>query len=265
LIEAAITSRTKAIVPVHYAGIACEMAAIREIAERHGLWVIEDAAHALFARYQGQYLGTLGDLGCFSFHETKNFSCGEGGALLINQPAWIERAEILREKGTNRSQFFRGQVDKYTWLDIGSSYLPSELQAAFLYAHLESAETILEDRLRVWDFYRAALAPWFERGVLQLPHVPPGCAPNGHLFYLVTQDAATRDALMQHLQAVGIQAVFHYIPLHSSIMGQRHGRFVGEDRYTTDLSQRLLRLPLYYQLDEASLAYIVEAIGRFYG
>lgn len=264
LIEAAITPKTKAIVPVHYAGVACEMDAIMAIAERFKVWVIEDAAHAVFAEYKGRALGTIGHFGCFSFHETKNYSCGEGGALIINDDDFMLRAEIIREKGTNRSQFFRGQADKYTWLDIGSSFLPSELQAAFLYAHLEMADQIESDRLGSWNYYYDQLAGLAHSNKLSLPIIPHDCRQNAHLFYLKTQDRNEREALILHLLAHGIQAVFHYVPLHSSIMGIRHGRFAGQDIYTTRESERILRLPLYYQIAQADLDEVIGAITQFY-
>ena len=264
LIEAAITPKTKAIVPVHYAGVACEMDAIMAIAERHQLWVIEDAAHAVFADYKGRALGTIGHFGCFSFHETKNYSCGEGGALIINDADFILRAEIIREKGTNRSQFFRGQADKYTWLDIGSSFLPSELQAAFLYAHLEMADQIEADRLNSWHYYFEQLLGLAHAKKLTLPTIPHDCRQNAHLFYVKTEDRIEREALIAYMLEREIQAVFHYIPLHSSIMGLQHGRFAGNDVYTTSESERILRLPLYYQIAQADLDEVIGAITQFY-
>lgn len=264
LIEPAITSKTKAIVPVHYAGVACEMDTIMDIAERHQLWVIEDAAHAVFAQYKGRALGTIGHFGCFSFHETKNYSCGEGGALVINNDAHSLRAEIIREKGTNRSQFFRGEADKYTWLDIGSSFLPSELQAAFLYAQLEAAEQIALDRMASWQYYYQHLSPLAAKGLLELPVIPVDCQQNAHLFYIKTRGMQERTQLIAHLLAHEVMAVFHYVPLHSAAMGLKHGRFAGEDRYTTRDSKRLVRLPLYYQLDEVSRKHIIQAINAFY-
>lgn len=264
LIEQAITAKTKAIVPVHYAGVACEMDTIMDIAERHQLWVIEDAAHAVFAQYKGRALGTIGHFGCFSFHETKNYSCGEGGALIINNDAHSLRAEIIREKGTNRSQFFRGEADKYTWLDIGSSFLPSELQAAFLYAQLEAAEQIAVDRMASWQYYYQHLSPLAAKGLLELPVIPVDCQQNAHLFYIKTRDLHERTQFIAHLLAHEVMAVFHYVPLHSAVMGLKHGRFAGEDRYTTLDSERLVRLPLYYQLDEISRKHIIQAINAFY-
>lgn len=264
LIEAAITPRTRAIIPVHYAGVACEMDTIMQLAARYGLTVIEDAAHAVFAHYKGRALGTIGDFGCFSFHETKNFSCGEGGAIIINRPEDRLRAEIVREKGTNRSQFFRGEASKYTWLDIGSSYLPSELQAAYLYAHLELADQIAADRMRSWEFYYQSLSALAQQGMLELPHIPAECAHNAHLFYLKTQNLAQRDALIEHMLQHDVQAVFHYIPLHNSVMGLKHGQFHGVDRYTTRESERLVRLPLYFGLEPAVQEQIVQAVKAFY-
>ncbi len=264
LIEQAITSETKAIVPVHYAGVACEMDTIMDIAARHKLWVIEDAAHGVFAYYKGRALGTIGHFGCFSFHETKNYSCGEGGAILVNREEYCARAEIMREKGTNRSQFFRGEADKYTWLDIGSSFLPSELQAAFLYAQLEQAEQIAADRMVSWQAYATRLRPLAERGLMELPTIPDDCQHNAHLFYIKTNNLAQRTQLISHLNAQGVMAVFHYLPLHSSVMGLKHGRFEGEDRYTRLESERVVRLPLYYQLEPASFERIIRAIQAFY-
>ncbi|NOT83590.1 MAG: dTDP-4-amino-4,6-dideoxygalactose transaminase [Methylococcaceae bacterium] len=264
LIERAITPKTKAIVPVHYAGVACEMDTIMDIAERHQLWVIEDAAHGVLAYYKGRGLGTIGHFGCFSFHETKNYSCGEGGAILVNHERHALRAEIIREKGTNRSQFFRGEADKYTWLDIGSSFLPSELQAAFLYAQLESAELIEKDRMASWQYYYQRLSPLAAKGLLELPVIPADCQQNAHLFYIKTRDLKERTQLIAHLLAEEVMAVFHYVPLHSSVMGLKHGRFAGADRYTTIESERIVRLPLYYQLDSASLEHILKAIYLFY-
>lgn len=264
LIEAAITDKTRAIVPVHYAGIACEMDSIMALAEKYKLLVIEDAAHAVFAYYKGKALGTIGHFGCFSFHETKNFSCGEGGAIIINQPEFISRAEIVREKGTNRSQFFRGEANKYTWLDIGSSYLPSELQAAYLYAHLELADMITADRMRSWQYYHEHLTPLAEQGLLSLPTIPANCQHNAHLYYLKTANKIQREALLAHLLDRGIQAVFHYIPLHDSIMGLQHGKFSGLDRYTTSESECVVRLPLYYQLESENLQHIIAAVRAFY-
>ena len=264
LIEAAITKRTKAIVPVHYAGVSCEMDRILEIAGKYGLSVVEDAAQGVKASYKGRALGSIGDYGCFSFHETKNYSMGEGGALLIRDPEKIEAAEILREKGTNRSKFFRGQVDKYTWVNYGSSYLPSDLNAAYLWAQLEAADEILEDRLSTWRLYQDLLRPLEDSGAVELPFVPEECCHNAHMFYLKTKDLETRSRLIAYLKEKDIMALFHYVPLHSSAAGQRFGRFHGEDRYTTRESERLLRLPLYYGLKEEETRYVAQSVKEFY-
>lgn len=265
LIEAAITPRTKAIVPVHYAGVACEMDTMMALAEKYGLWVVEDAAQGVMAGYKGRALGTIGHLGCFSFHETKNYtSGGEGGAILINDPALIERAEIVREKGTDRSQFFRGQIDKYTWRDLGSSFLPSELQAAYLFAQLESAEQINRKRLILWQNYQQAFAALAATGRIELPTIPPDCQQNGHLFYLKLRNLADRSAFIAHLKKHNILAVFHYIPLHTSPAGQRFGRFVGEDRFTTQESERLVRLPLFYNLSEGDQQRVIDVALEYF-
>ena len=264
LIEEAVTERTKAIVPVHYAGVACEMDTICGIAEKYHLSVIEDAAQGVLSTYKGRQLGTIGDYGCYSFHETKNYSMGEGGALLIKDPENIERAEIIREKGTNRSKFFRGQIDKYTWMDAGSSYLPSELNAAYLWAQLEVADKILEDRMNSWDAYNSQLAPLKDAGLIELPFVPEHCTHNAHMFYIKTKDLEERQELIGYLKSKGIAAVFHYIPLHSSPAGQKYGTFSGEDRYTTKESERLLRLPMYYGLEKKQIDYIVKTVNEFY-
>ena len=264
LIEAAITPKTKAIVPVHYAGVGCEMDKIMELAEKYHLLVIEDAAQGIMSTYKGKALGTFGDYGAFSFHETKNFSMGEGGALLIRDPADIERAEILREKGTNRSKFFRGQIDKYTWVDYGSSYLPSELNAAYLYAQLELADPITEDRLRSWNRYYEGLQGLREAGKIELPFVPEHCTHNAHMFYIKAKDLEERTRLIAFLKENGIWAVFHYIPLHTAPAGLKYGRFHGEDRYTTKESERLCRLPLYYGLKEEQVDYIISKVKEFY-
>lgn len=265
LIEAAITDKTKAIVPVHYAGVACEMDTIMDIAKRHGLMVIEDAAQGVMSTYKGQALGTIGDFGCYSFHETKNYSMGEGGALLIRDSEKGEEAEIIREKGTNRSKFFRGQIDKYTWVEAGSSYLPSELNAAYLWAQLEKAQEINENRLSSWNYYREALMPLADRGKIELPAVPPGCVHNAHMFYIKVKDLEERSKLIAHMKANNIGCVFHYIPLHTAPAGQRFGKFHGEDRYTTKESERLMRLPMYYNLSEEDRSLVVEKIFDFYG
>ena len=263
-IEAAITERTRAIVPVHYAGVACEMDTIMDIARRHGLIVVEDAAQGIMSSYKGRSLGTIGDLGCYSFHETKNYSMGEGGALAINRPEYNERAEILREKGTNRSKFFRGQVDKYTWVDFGDSYLPSELNAAYLWAQLLRADEINNDRLNTWNKYLEAFLPLAEAGKLELPTVPEGCVHNAHMFYVKAKDLAERTALINHLKMRDILAVFHYVPLHSAPAGLKFGRFAGEDAYTTSQSDRLLRLPLYFGLTAEDRQRVIDAVLEFY-
>lgn len=260
LLEGLITPRTKAIVPVHYAGVGCEMDAIMAIASRHGIPVVEDNAHGLLGKYQGRYLGTFGALATQSFHETKNFSCGEGGALLINQPRYIERAEIIREKGTNRSRFFRGQVDKYTWIDVGSSYLPSDLLAAFLYAQLEARERIQNRRRRIWDCYYERLQDWAEDHGVRLPVVPPHCEHPYHLFYLLMPSLQQRQELIEHLKARGILSVFHYLPLHRSAMGRQTADRESACPVTEDVSDRLLRLPFYNGLTEADQNRVVEAI-----
>ncbi|HET7658630.1 MAG TPA: dTDP-4-amino-4,6-dideoxygalactose transaminase [Bacillales bacterium] len=265
LIEDAITDKTKAIVVVHYAGISCEMDSIKETAEKHQLLVIEDAAQAIMSTYHGQPLGTIGDLGTYSFHETKNFTSGEGGAIIVNNRRFIERAEIISEKGTNRKEFSLGQTDKYTWVDLGSSFLPSELNAAYLLAQLEQADKITKNRLDSWDRYDERLAPLAEKGLIDVPHVPEGCGQNGHLYYIKTKDLQERNALIKHLQNQEIMAVFHYVPLHSSPAGKQYGRFHGEDRYTTTESERLLRLPMFYGLKKNNIDTITNQIGSFYG
>jgi len=264
LIEDAVTERTRAIVPVHYAGVACEMDTILDIAARHGLLVIEDAAQGMMGTYKGKMLGTIGDYGCYSFHETKNYSMGEGGALLIRDAKDIERAEIIREKGTNRSKFFRGQIDKYTWVDAGSSYLPSELNAAYLWAQLEEAEQIYEDRLRSWSTYYELLSPLAEEGRIELPVVPKECKHNGHMFYIKAKDLEERTRLLAYLKEQGVGAVFHYIPLHSAPAGKVYGEFHGEDKYTTRESERLLRLPMYYGLEQKDVVYVCDKVKEFY-
>lgn len=265
LIEAAITPLTKAIVPVHYAGVACDMLAINAIASRHGLFVIEDAAQGMMATYRGQPLGALGDMAAYSFHETKNFtSGGEGGLLVLNDERFIQRAEIIREKGTNRSQFFRGMVDKYTWVDLGSSYLPSEIQAAYLWGQLEMADVITANRLATWNAYQDAFADLQADGKLVLPTIPADCQHNGHMFYLKCRDLAERTGLLAHLKQNEIMAVFHYVPLHSAPAGQKYGRFHGEDRYTTAESERLLRLPLWYGMEQDARNRVIDAVRAFY-
>lgn len=264
LIEAAITERTRAIVPVHYAGVACEMDRIMEIAHRHNLYVIEDAAQGIMASYKGRQLGAIGDIGCYSFHETKNYSMGEGGAILMQDGAMLERAEIIREKGTNRSRFFRGEIDKYTWVEAGSSYLPSELNAAYLWAQLLKADEIYKDRMRSWQRYYEELKELEEAGCITLPHVPEGCVHNAHMFYIKARDLEERTRLLAFLKENGIMAVFHYIPLHTAPAGKKYGEFRGEDRYTTSESERLARLPMYYGLREQDQTKVIETIKKFY-
>ncbi|OUN85425.1 dTDP-4-amino-4,6-dideoxygalactose transaminase [Gemmiger sp. An50] len=263
-IEAAITDKTKVICAMHYAGVACEMDTIMEIAARHGLKVVEDAAQGVMSTYKGKALGTIGDFGCFSFHETKNYSMGEGGALLIRDPEYNERAEILREKGTNRAKFFRGQVDKYTWVDYGSSYLPSEMNAAYLWGQLQAADQINNDRLASWNDYYQALRPLEQAGKLELPAIPEGCVHNAHMFWVKCRDLEERTAFIQHLKDSGVLAVFHYIPLHSAPAGLRYGRFSGEDVYTTKESDRLVRLPLYYGLTAQDRQQVIQAVKAFF-
>lgn len=265
LIEDAITEKTKAIAVVHYAGIACDMDKIMEIADKHHLMVVEDAAQAVMCSYHGKPLGTFGDFGCFSFHETKNFSMGEGGALLIRDEKYIEEAEILREKGTDRSKYFRGQVDKYRWQNYGSSYLPSDMNAAYLYTQFEMADEINSARVARWNQYYQELLPLKEDGKIELPTVPEGCVHNGHMFYIKTKDLGERTRLIQFLEDNDILAVFHYVPLHSAPAGIKFGRFHGEDRYTTRESERLLRLPMFYQLTQQQTAYIAGKVKEFYG
>ena len=264
LIEAAITDKTRAIVPVHYAGVACEMDTIMDIAARHGLLVIEDAAQGILATYKGKALGAIGDFGCYSFHETKNYSMGEGGALLIRDEKYVEDAEIIREKGTNRSKFYRGQIDKYTWVNYGSSYLPSDMNAAYLYAQLEQADEINQARLTCWNRYYERLTPLKEAGKLELPVVPEGCVHNAHMFYVKVKDITERTAFISFLAENGVHSVFHYIPLHTAPAGQKFGRFHGEDRYTTAESERLARLPMYYGLSLEQVDYICDVIYKFF-
>lgn len=263
-IEAAITKKTKAIVPVHYAGVACEMDTIMDIARRYNLLVIEDAAQGVMSTYKGKALGTIGDYGCYSFHETKNYSMGEGGALLIKNADMIESAEILREKGTNRSKFFRGQIDKYTWVNYGSSYLPSELNAAYLWAELEMADEINENRLNSWNHYYEGLKELADSGRIELPVIPEGCVHNAHMFYIKAKDLEERTKLIAYMKENGIGCVFHYIPLHSAPAGRKFGRFSGEDKYTTKESERLMRLPMYYGLKSDDVSYVIETIKKFY-
>lgn len=264
LIEAAITDRTKTIVVVHYAGVSCNMEKIMKIAERHGLFVVEDAAQALMSTYNDDFLGTIGHFGTFSFHDTKNYTCGEGGALLINESRFIERAEILQEKGTDRSKFVRGQVDKYTWQDVGSSYLLSEINAAYLSVQLEQADVILQDRMTSWELYRQGLQDLADAGLAALPYVPGEAGHNAHMFYVKTKDEETRNRLMAFLKHKEIQATSHYVPLHDSPAGKKYGTFIGKDKYTTSGSGRLLRLPMYYDMGEEAVHDVIEQIRNFY-
>lgn len=263
LIEAAITPRTRAIVPVHYAGVACEMDAILALAKKYNLAVVEDAAQAVTSTYKGRQCGTIGDLGCFSFHETKNFSMGEGGALLTKDEALHERAEIIREKGTNRSRFFRGFVDKYTWVDVGSSYLPSELNAAYLYPQLLAHELITARRMRAWNAYQEGLADFVQSGRIAVQEIPAHCTHNAHMYYIKLQGLDDRTACIEYLKANKVQAVFHYIPLHSAPAGEHFGFFFGEDKYTSKESERLLRLPLYYGLEREDVGRIVDRLANY--
>ena len=264
LIEYAITERTKVIVPVHYAGVGCDMDTIIDIAKRHNLLVVEDAAQAMMATYKGQYLGTIGDFGSYSFHETKNYTMGEGGTININNPAYIERGEIIREKGTNRSKFFRREIDKYSWVDVGSSYLPSELNAAYLYAQLEVAEQINKKRLDLWDNYYNGLHDLQEQEYLELPYIPSECQHNAHMFYIKLKNLDQRTQMLDYLRKKGIYAVFHYVPLHSSKAGKEFGEFVGDDIYTTKESDRLLRLPMFYGLSMELSDYVIDCIHGFF-
>ena len=263
-IEAAITDRTKAIMPVHYAGVACEMDTIMDIAKRHGLKVIEDAAQGVMSYYKGRALGTIGDFGCYSFHETKNYSMGEGGALVLTHKEDVEPAEILREKGTNRARFFRGQIDKYTWVEYGSSYLPSDMNAAYLWAQLLEADRINEDRLAIWNAYAEAFRPLAQEGKIELPTVPADCVHNAHMFYVKLRDLAQRTAFIRYLRDREISSVFHYIPLHSSPAGLKFGRFCGEDVYTTRESDRLARLPLYYGMKPEDRERVIDTVLSFF-
>lgn len=264
LIEAAITSKTRAIAPVHYAGVGCEMDEIMDIARRYDLKVVEDTAQGIMSEYKGRALGTFGDFGCLSFHETKNYSMGEGGALLINCEDMIEQAEIIREKGTDRSKFYRGQIDKYTWVDYGSSYLPSEMNAAYLYAQLEEADKVNDSRLCCWNRYYENLSELSDKERIELPFVPGYCKHNAHMFYIKAKDIEERSRLIAFLKERGVGSVFHYIPLHSSPAGRKFGRFNGEDVYTTRESERLLRLPMWYGLTEENVDYVCECIKEFY-
>lgn len=264
LIEAAITNKTKAIVPVHYAGVPCEMDTIMEIARRYKLFVIEDSAQALMSKYKGQSAGAFGEFGCFSFHETKNYSMGEGGAIVIRNDDAALRAEILREKGTNRSQFFRGQIDKYTWVDVGSSYLPSELNAAYLWAQLEKAEEIKDNRLKSWKLYYDELQELQQREVIELPVIPKECEHNGHIFYLKTRNLDERTKFIKHMSENEIMTTFHYVPLHSSKAGKQYGEFFGEDKFTTKDSERLVRLPIYYGITKEDISKVITCIYDYY-
>jgi dTDP-4-amino-4,6-dideoxygalactose transaminase len=264
LIEAAVTEKTRAIVPVHYAGVSCEMDKIMEIAKKYNLYVIEDAAQGVMASYKGKALGTIGDFGCFSFHETKNYSMGEGGAILIRDAKHVEDAEIFREKGTDRSKFYRGQVDKYTWVNYGSSYLPSDMNAAYLYAQLEIADEMNNARLAAWNRYYENLKPLADAGKIELPTIPEGCVHNAHMFYIKTKDIAERTEFNRFMGENGVHCVFHYIPLHSAPAGLKFGRFHGEDRYTTRESERLTRLPMFYGLQIEQVDYICDKVKEFY-
>ena len=263
LLEAAISEKTRIIVPVHYAGVACEMDTIAALAKKYRLTVIEDAAQGVNAKYKNRYLGTIGDIGTYSFHETKNFTCGEGGALLINDPAYIERAEVIREKGTNRNRFFRGQVDKYTWVDIGSSFLPSDLLAAFLYGQLEARERIQARRREIWTYYYDCLHNWVHENDVRLPIIPVDCEQTYHMFYLLLPSLERRQSFISHLKANGIYSVFHYLPLHLSEMGQRLGGKHGQCPVTEDLSDRLVRLPFYYALTPDDQMKVVQAVYQY--
>ena len=264
LIEAAITNKTKAIVPVHYAGVSCEMDKIMEIAKKYNLLVVEDAAQGVMSTYKGQALGTIGNFGCYSFHETKNYSMGEGGAIIIKDEKFFEKAEIIREKGTNRSKFLRGQIDKYTWVDYGSSYLPSDMNAAYLYAQLEMADEINKNRLESWDMYYEGLKELAKENKIELPYIPDECEHNAHMFYIKCKDLDERTRLISFLKENGISSVFHYVPLHSSPAGKRFGRFNGEDKFTTKESERLMRLPMYYNLSRNEIRFVLEVIYKFY-
>ena len=263
-IEAAITDKTRVICPVHYAGVACEMDTIMDIARKYNLLVVEDAAQGVMSTYKGKALGTIGDFGCYSFHETKNYSMGEGGAILINNSDYIEKAEILREKGTNRSLFFRGQVDKYTWVDFGDSYLQSDLNAAYLWAQLEIADEINNNRLDTWNSYYKAFKPLEDKGLITLPTVPEGCVHNAHMFYIKCKDLNTRQAYIKYMKDNDIQCVFHYVPLHSAPAGLKFGRFVGEDEHTTPDSDRLVRLPMYYNIDKEDIKKVIDRTVDFF-
>ena len=263
-IEDAVTEKTKAIIPVHYAGVGCEMDAIMEVAKKHSLLVIEDAAQGVMSTYKGRALGAIGDYGCYSFHETKNYSMGEGGAIVVKDGSKVELAEIIREKGTNRSKFFRGQVDKYTWVEAGSSYLPSELNAAYLWAQLEKAQEIYNHRMHIWNLYKEGLASLEAAGKVSLPYIPKECSHNAHMFYIKAKDLKERTSLISFMKARGISTVFHYVPLHTATAGKKYGEFVGEDRFTTKESERLVRLPLFYGMKEVDVERVISGIMEFY-
>ncbi|WP_295089408.1 dTDP-4-amino-4,6-dideoxygalactose transaminase [Ruminococcus sp.] len=263
-IEKAITDKTKVIIAMHYAGVACEMDTIMDIAKRYNLMVVEDAAQAVMSTYKGKALGTIGDFGCYSFHETKNYSMGEGGAILINNPDYNEKAEILREKGTNRAKFFRGQVDKYTWVDFGDSYLPSELNAAYLWAQLQKADDINNNRLATWNSYYNAFKPLADKGLIDIPVIPENCKHNAHMFYIKCKDLKERSEFIKSMKEQGVQCTFHYIPLHSAPAGIKFGRFDGQDEVTTKESERLVRLPMYYQLSEEDLNKTINCILNYF-
>lgn len=264
LIEEAVTERTRAVVPVHYAGVGCEMDTIMDLAKRHQLLVIEDAAQGVGSTYKGQALGAIGDYGCYSFHETKNYSMGEGGAIVVKDGGKADLAEIIREKGTDRSKYFRGQTDRYTWVEVGSSYLPSELNAAYLWAQLEQADKIAADRMRTWNLYREGLAGLEQAGRIGLPYIPEECSHNAHMFYIKTKDLRERTELIAFMKARGISLVFHYVPLHTAPAGKKYGEFAGEDRYTTAESERLVRLPLYYGMKQIDVERVIDQIRVFY-
>lgn len=263
-IEEAITEKTKAIVAMHYAGVACEMDKIMDIAQKYNLLVVEDAAQGVMSTYKGKALGTIGDFGCYSFHETKNYSMGEGGAIVVNNPKYVDRAEIIREKGTNRAKFFRGQVDKYTWVDIGDSFLPSEMNAAYLWAQLLKADVINDDRMRTWNAYYNAFKPLADAGIIEIPTIPEGCVHNAHMFYIKCKDLETRTNFISFMREKELYCVFHYIPLHSAPAGLKFGRFVGKDIYTTVESERLVRLPMYYGLTEEDCNTVIKGVKEFF-
>jgi len=265
LVEEAVTDRTRAVVAMHYAGVSCDMDVLTEVTRRRGLLLVEDAAQAMMSSYRGRQCGTFGLFGCLSFHETKNIQCGEGGALIVNDPAYVARAEIIQEKGTDRTRFFRGEVDKYTWVDIGSSYLLGELGAAFLLAQLEAADEITTDRMRAWSLYKELLGPLESSGAVSLPVVPDGCSHNGHIFYIKVKDMSERTSMIKHLRDKGVHSLFHYVPLHSSPAGLRFGRMHGADKWTTRESERILRLPLYYGIREEDVAASARGVYGFFG